>query len=63
MTYFTSGEYVYFTKNKEELKSHHNVFILNQETKFTITSPLKILRKLLSLPKLFVKKSWTVDYW
>ena len=54
---FTSGNYVYFNYNKGVSKTHHNIFILNQESDFTITSQLKLLEeKLLSFPKLF--KEW-----
>ena len=56
MPYFTSGGYVDFNDCEGELKSHHKVFILNQELKITITSLLKLLEeKLLLLSKLFVK--------
>ena len=47
---------MHFKDNEEKPKIHHKVFILNQESEFIITSPLKLMgEKLLSLPKLFVK--------
>ena len=45
MSDFTSGDYLYFKDNEEEPKRHHKVFILNQESKFTITSLLKLLKE------------------
>ena len=43
MLYYTYGNYMCFNNNVERPKSCHKVFILNQESDFYITSPLKIM--------------------
>ena len=62
---FDSGDYVYFNYNEEEPKIHHKVFILNQEPKFTITSPLGLLEKTIEIvAKIICKKTfgmWIID--
>ena len=48
---------MYFNYNEEEPKIHHKVFILNQEPKFTITSPLGLLEKTIEIvAKIICKK-------
>ena len=57
MPYYTSGDYVYLNNNDTRKKNHHKVFILNQESYFCITSPLKLLAEnVLLFPKIFVKE-------
>ena len=55
MPAYTSGKFVYFKNNEERPQSHHKSFILNQVSRFYITSPLKNMAEtLVSLPKLLV---------
>ena len=57
MPAYTYGDYVYFNKNIDAPKEHHNQFILNQEPDFYITSLSNFMDETLKLlPKLFVNK-------
>ena len=61
----TSGDYVYFRDNEEEPKRHHKTFTLDQESGFSIESPLKLtIIFFVIIRNLFVKKMiepWIVE--
>ena len=48
MPAYTYGDYVYFNKNIDAPKEHHNQFILNQELDFYIISPSKSMDETLT---------------
>ena len=62
MPAYTHGEYFHFNNIIDAPKEHNNEFILNKETDFYITSPLKFIDEaFIFLPKLFVDKMIKMD--